>query len=320
MIQPKSALHVALGLFAAACITQPALAEIPDPVRAMVEAAIATGDEAKVRTVIELAKQTNPDEADALDEMFQDFRKKRRELAAAEAKRKEQEIREAGVFERWSGKGQVGAFRNTGNSDNVGVSLALSLERTGIDWQHRMNATADYQRSNGVTSREQYLFAYEPRYQINSKLFSYALAQYERDRFQGFSSRYSVSGGLGYKVFNSNDLKLSVKAGPSWRQVDYTEGTSESGLGGLVGLDFDWNITDALTLTQDANMVADSSGAATLVVDSTSTSVLLTTGLEARISNRLSTRLSYTIDYDSTPPEGKVSTDTLSRFTLVYGF
>jgi putative salt-induced outer membrane protein len=30
--------------------------------------------------------------------------------------------------------------------------------------------------------------------------------------------------------------------------------------------------------------------------------------------------LSYTIDYDSNPPPGAVSTDTLSRFTLVYDF
>ena len=48
--------------------------------------------------------------------------------------------------------------------------------------------------------------------------------------------------------------------------------------------------------------------------------VLLTTGLEAKVSDGLSTRLSYTVDYDSNPPTGAVSTDTQSRFTLVYGF
>jgi len=307
----------ALGFLA---IAAPVSAEIPDPVRAMIEAAMASGDESKVATVIEIAKQTNPEDADKLDALLKDFRSHKRELAVAAEERKEQEIREAGVFEKWSGKGQVGAFQNTGNSDNIGVSFALSLERTGIDWQHRLKATADYQRSNGITSREQFLASYEPRYQINKRLFSYALAQYERDRFQGFSARYSLSGGLGYKVLDSRSLQLSVKAGPSWRQVDYTDGPSESGFGGLVGLDFDWKISKALTFTQDANMVADSSGAATLIVDSSSTSLLLTTGLDAKISNRFSTRLSYTVDYDSNPPDGKVSTDTLTRFTLVYGF
>ena len=48
--------------------------------------------------------------------------------------------------------------------------------------------------------------------------------------------------------------------------------------------------------------------------------MLLTSGLEATISDGLTTRLSYTVDYDSNPPAGAVSTDTLTRFTLVYGF
>ena len=286
----------------------------------MIEAAIATGDAAKVQTVVDLAKQTNPDEAAAIDQIHGTFLARQQELAAAEKARKEEEIRTAGLFENWSGKGQVGAFQSSGNSNNVGVTLALDLQRTGIDWQHRFRGTADYQRSNGLTSREQLLAAYEPRYQIGKDLFAYALAQYERNRFQGFSSRYAVSGGVGYKVIGNDAAKLSVKAGPSWRLVDYIDGTQESSFGGLAGLDFDWRFADNLTFTQDANLVADGGAGATVIVDSISTSALLTSGLEAKISDGLTTRLSYTVDYDSNPPEGAVSTDTLTRFTLVYGF
>ncbi len=73
-------------------------------------------------------------------------------------------------------------------------------------------------------------------------------------------------------------------------------------------------------LRLNADLVADSGGTAVVTIDSDNVSVLATTGLEATISSRLTTRLSYTIDYDSNPPSGAVSTDTLSRFTLVYGF
>ena len=58
-------------------------------------------------------------------------------------------------------------------------------------------------------------------------LFAYGLAQYERDRFQGFSSRYSLSGGLGYKVMTGKAAQLSLQAGPAWRRVDFLDGTSE---------------------------------------------------------------------------------------------
>ena len=58
------------AVLACALSSGAAQAALPEPVRAMIEAAIATGDKVKVATVIEIAKQTNPDdtaEIDALD-------------------------------------------------------------------------------------------------------------------------------------------------------------------------------------------------------------------------------------------------------------
>jgi len=308
-----------LALLPLACAA-PVSAELPQPVRAMVEAAIATGDAAKVGIVVEIAKQTNPDDVAEIDALHAVFQTRQNELAAAEKVSRKEEIRAASALANWSGRGQVGAFQASGNSDYVGATLALALERKGAVWEHRFRANVDYQRSSGETSREQYLAAYEPRYQIDESLFAYGLAQYERDRFQGFSSRYSLSGGFGYKVIDSADAQLSLKAGPSWRRVDFLNGVSEESLGGLAGLDFDWQLARTLKFTQDADLVADAGGQATVLIDANNTSVLVTSGLEAAVTDRVTTRLSYTVDYDSNPPTGAVSTDTLTRFTLVYGF
>lgn len=314
------ALPVRLLLVPLIACAAPASAELPPAVKAMIDAAIATGEAAKISAVVDIAKQTNPDDIAEIDALHGVFLARQSEAAAAEKARKDEAIRTAGLFDNWSGRGQIGAFQSTGNSDDVGVSLALSLERTGIDWQHRLRANVDYQRSNGATSREQYLAAWEPRFQINSGLFAYSLAQYERDRFQGFASRYSVSGGLGYKVIESPTAQLSIKAGPAWRQTDYINATDDSSLGVLAGADFDWQLARQLKFTQDADLVADSSGAAQVFIGSNTVSALLTSGLEAKMTDRLTTRLSYTVDYDSNPPTGAVSTDTMTRFSLVYGF
>jgi putative salt-induced outer membrane protein len=67
-------------------------------------------------------------------------------------------------------------------------------------------------------------------------------------------------------------------------------------------------------------MVAVTGGSAVVIVDSAATSVKLVSGLEAKVSDRLTTKLSYAVDYNSNPPVGAVGTDTLTRFTLVYGF
>ncbi|HSF13326.1 MAG TPA: DUF481 domain-containing protein [Erythrobacter sp.] len=305
---------------AALAMVAPAHAALPEPVRAMIEAARATGDEAKVRTVIELARATNPDDAAELDAIAADFETHLAAERAAAAAAKEAEIRSAGIFANWSGKGEFGAFRATGNSSNTGITTGLTAQREGIDWRHKLTGRVDYQRANGVTTREQFLASYEPNYNITNGFYFYGLAQYERDRFQGFSARYAVSGGLGYQVLNAKDVQLSLKAGPAYRVTEFVDGRSESRVAGLVGLDFDWSITDNLKLTQDTNAVAETGGSAVAIIDSRNTTLNLVTGLNAKINSSLSTRFSYAVEYDSNPPPGAVQTDTLSRVTLIYDF
>jgi len=298
----------------------PAAAELPEAAHTMIEAAIASGDEDRVEAVFETARAAFPADTADIDALWTTYQADQAEIAAVEAAREEEEIRTAGLLENWSGEGQIGAFQSSGNTDEFGVTAALALEREGIDWEHRLRFTADYRRQNGTTSREQFMARYEPRYQINERLFVYGLAQYERDRRQGYSSRYSLSGGIGYKLIDGENMELSVKAGPAYRVTQFVDGTDSSRLAALFGADFEWNISDSLKLTQDANSTVETGGEALLIVDSANTSFTATTGLEAGLTDALSARLSWTIEYDSNPPAGAVSTDTLSRFTLVYGF
>lgn len=304
----------------ALCVPQAAQAELPEPVRAMIDAAIATEDENKVRIVADLARATNPTDIGEIDAILATFDAQVAARKLAEMAEQEEKIRTAGLFENWSGKGEFGAFRATGNSSNTGLTTGLTAEREGIDWRHRLTARADYQRANGVTTREQYLARYEPNYNISERFYIYALAQYERDQFQGFSGRYAVSGGMGFQALKKDYIQLSVKAGPAYRVTEFVDGRTESRIAGLIGLDFDWSITDRLKLTQDTNAVAETGGSAVAIIDSQTTSLDLITGLNATINSSLSARFSYAIEYDSNPPPGAVQTDTLSRVTLIYDF
>ncbi len=302
------------------CAATAAQAELPEGARAMIDAAIASGDERKVATVIGLARSTWPEERSTIDAINDQWKITLAARRAAEAEAEQTALINAGMFDRWSGEGELGAFQSSGNTESVGVAGALRLDREGIDWTHSIRLRADYQRQNGSTSREQFAASYEPRWQFDENIFAYGLAQYERDRIQGFSSRYSVSGGFGYRVIDNPKLKLSLKAGPAYRVTDFTDGTSADRLAGLVGLDFDWQMLDRLKLTQDVEALAETGGEATLIFDGANTTINLVTGLDFRGSNRLRSRPSYKVEYDSNPPAGSEGTDTLTRATLIYGF
>ena len=312
---------VSLILFALlGCTATAAQAELPEGARAMIDAAIASGDEKKVATVIGLARSTWPEERSTIDAINDQWKITLAARRAAEAEAERTALINADMFDRWTGEGELGAFQSSGNTESVGVAAALRLDREGIDWTHSIRLRADYQRQNGSTSREQFAASSEPRWQFDENIFVYGLAQYERDRIQGFSSRYSVSGGLGYRILDNPKLKLSLKAGPAYRVTDFTDGTSADRLAGLVGIDFDWQMLDRLKLTQDVEALAETGGEATLIFDGANTTINLVTGLDFRVSNRLRSRLSYKVEYDSNPPAGSEGTDTLTRATLIYGF
>ena len=260
--------------------------------------------------MISVAKETNPDDVAELDALQAGFEAKQQQLAQQQAAEQQAKLKHAGLFHNWSGSGQVGASRSTGNSSDIGLSLALALDRKGLNWQHKFKATADFQRSSGVTTREQFLVSYQPRYSLGENFYAFAIGQWERDRFQGFSSRVSASGGFGYHLIDRDNMHLSVQAGPAWRKTWFVVGGTDSHLSAMGELDFDWQLAKNLELTQTLSTYLDSG---------TST-VTSTTGLQAAINGSLKARFSYEVNYNDGAPPGAVKTDTLSRATLVYGF
>ena len=323
---------IPLYLIALPCVPAHAQTQIPEGVRAMIEAAMATGDAATLDAMARVARSAYPDAAAEIDALLSPPVEERAAERVAPvavagdgaapplAEAMAEPPRRPGFFDSWSGRGEAGAFQSSGNDSALGATAQLNLRRQGTDWRHNLRVAADFRRSRGRIEREQFSALYEPQYQIDEGLFAYALAQFERNRFQGFAGRYAVSGGLGYRVLNGGGATLDVKAGPAWRRTELLTGLAESSIAGLVGIDFDWVVSDRLKLTQDANAVAEAGGRAVAFIGSNNTTLQLVSGVEGKISERLTGRFSYTIEYDSSPAANAVSTDTLSRFTLVYNF
>ena len=88
----------------------------------------------------------------------------------------------------------------------------------------------------------------------------------------------------------------------------------------LFGADFDWKLADRVTFTQDANAVTETGSEVLILVDGANTTINLLSGIDFKINDRLRSRLSYQLEHDSNPGPNAESTDTQTRFTLVYGF
>lgn len=292
---------ILLLLSTPALASDPAL--LPTSVREMMEAAIANGNETDIATVSKIAKQTNPGSADEIQRMVNSW--KERTKATHDTV-----IREARFTELWTGRIEAGGFRSTGSTSEIGISANATVTRAGLQWSHKLTASADYRRANGVTSRERYYAGYEPRYEFDPRGFIYGLAQFERDTSIGYDQRYTASVGVGYKLIVSKPLDLSADIGPSVRNANYVTGEQETKAGARGSMALVWRVSPTLTFKQNAAGYAESGVY----------SLNSLTAIETKVGSRLSAALSYNVQYESETLLSARDFDTLSRVTLTYDF
>lgn len=276
---------------------------VPPAIKAMLDAAMASGNENEVATIVKYAKAASPESAEQVSKTAAAWSAARKEAA-------QQRLREANFFDLVKARVELGGYISSGNTENIGLTAQVDARREGIDWRHKIRLQADYQESLGQVTRERYLAAYEPNWKLGPRAYLYSAAQYESDRFSGFSDRLSVSTGAGYTVIKRPEMRLDLELGPAYRSTHFINDDRESNLAARGSLDFDWKLSSFVTLRQNASAY---------VQDANST-IASKSSLMAKVIGPLSAQLSYSVQYESTPPIGRETTDTISRASLVLDF
>ncbi|MGN6269303.1 MAG: DUF481 domain-containing protein [Sphingomonas sp.] len=278
-------------------------APMPPDIQGMLDAAIASGSDSEVSVVAKYAAKIAPASAKTINDTVTAWREA--QTAAHEAK-----VEAADFLDLWTGKASLGGWVTTGNSQNVGLTAAVDLDREGLQWRHKLHLQADYQESLHVTTRKHYLASYEPNYKVDERSYVYGNLQYESDRFSGYYNRYSASVGAGYTAIKNPKMRLDLELGPAYRYTSYTDDTIENNIATRGSVDFKWKLTPTISLTQQADAY----------LERYNSTVSGTTAVNAKLFGPLSGQLSYNFQYESMPPAGSVTTDTITRASLVYAF
>jgi putative salt-induced outer membrane protein len=276
---------------------------IPPTIKSMLDAAMQSGSEGDVAVIVKYARTADPASADLVVKTATDWRNER--LAKAN-----RQLREADFFDLVKGRAELGGYVSTGNTDNVGLTAAIEVKREGLEWRHKLRLQADYQESLGLVTRERYLAAYEPNWKFDDRAYMYGAAQYESDRFSGFYDRLSLSSGAGYSAIKSPAVKLDLELGPAYRLTRFIDDKKESNLAARGSMDFGWKLSRSISVTQNASAY----------LQQANSTVSSRSALLAKLFGPLSAQFSYTLQYESTPPIGRETTDTTSRAALVVDF
>jgi putative salt-induced outer membrane protein len=298
----------------------PVMIEIPpagrqalklDPaVRQMIEIAIASGDQSTARNVLAVARQVSPDAASEIDALEDEW-KASLAMQAAQAERvRVERLHRADFFKNWKGELELGAYRSTGNSRDLGMLGSLKLNREGLEWTHRLAAKVELRQSDGETSAERILASWQPGYRFQERAYAFGLAQYEHDPFASYDGRYTLGGGLGYRPINRKGLLLELEGGPAFRRVEEMDGPIRNQIVGRGSLNLDWQISPTLKFKHKTD----------IYLEAGYNNATATTAIDTTVIGNLQARFSYDVQYEEGIALGARNWNTQSRATFVYSF
>ena len=245
----------------------------------------------------------------------------------------------------WTDAAELGVIVTGGNSESTNFALANKFTYKWAKAEFLSNAGALRTDSaakafnvDGVlieppkeTTAESYLLDGKYRRNVGDRLFWYALAGWNRNRFQGIDSRVYGGGGLGYRFIDEERSKLTGELGVDYTQESPVTGEDRDFAGARGFLAYERKIGATSSFLQEIEMLLN-------VDDTDDWRGRSLTSIQASLNARLALKFSARVLYDHQPatevlpdtvPGGPSdadlvrsleSTDTILTATLVINF
>ena len=215
---------------------------------------------------------------------------------------------------QWHGNVALGGAFASGNTSSLTLTLgAETTKATPID---RINLAGliNYGRTEieGVdtTSADQAWLRGRYDYNLSETVFAFGGAKAETYRSAGTELRYSLTTGLGYKLVRTPTTSLDVFAGVGYGGVDFTDGSSATGVEMLFGEESTHKLSDTTTARQRFEYRPGQGGLGNLAT--------FTASLATTISGGWTLNAGLAAQWASIVPAGSKSTDAL--LTVGFGY
>ncbi|ASM72492.1 MULTISPECIES: DUF481 domain-containing protein [Roseobacteraceae] len=224
-----------------------------------------------------------------------------------------------GVAEGWRGSFALTASGTSGNTDNGELAGAGRLTYGVGDWSHLIGFAVEYGEANGTKNEEKFFGTYEASRYFTPEFYMFGIGRFQYDGLltnntgailPGSETDAFLGFGPGYRVLSEPNQTWRVQAGPGARYYKDATGVSDTEVGFIVSSRYFYALTDTVSFTNDTDVLGSD----------TNTIVSNDAGLNFKVSNNLSTRLSYRTDYNTDPTAGLKSTDNTLGVSLVMGF
>ena len=210
----------------------------------------------------------------------------------------------------WSGSFALGFSATSGNTDTADLDIAGRLRYGSGPWNHSFGFAVEWAEDNDVTNKEEVYATYEANRYLTENFYIFGLGSANYDNFDTLKWDAFLGAGPGYRVINQQNMTWRLQAGPGYRFTEDQLGNDDHEVAGIASSRYFYKLTDTVSLTNDTDVLFSEEN--TLVTNDL--------GVNFKVTNKLSTRLSYRTEWDSDPAAGFDDFDNKFGASLVYGF
>jgi putative salt-induced outer membrane protein len=212
----------------------------------------------------------------------------------------------------WSGVGELGYVKTTGNTDSSALNGRLEFIRQTEKWRYRFLGTVLSTSEDGTKDNERYTAEAQADRKLGAKGYVFGVYRYDADKFGSYDPSQTFTVGYGRELMKSEKHVLKGEIGAGYRKLDERlTGNTESDAIIRFLLDDAWQI---FATTAWTNRLLVETG-------SNNTFTQWNTGLTVSMTDKFAIKLGYELRNNSKIPPGDTEkTDTITSVNLVYNF
>ncbi|GAA5217226.1 DUF481 domain-containing protein [Corallincola platygyrae] len=215
----------------------------------------------------------------------------------------------------FAGSVEVGLNNSTGNTETTSYRSRIEVDHFMIGWRNNYAFESDFKKDDESTSQERYKFTLKTQREWNDLEYTFGLADYENDRFNGLRDLITVSAGYGWRAWQADIAYLDLEAGPGYRRNDVEKDQRE--FISRLAAKLEWQISDTATF---AEVFSSEIGQENTITRSD-------TSLSASLIGQMLLKLSFSFVHQTNPinddglfDETLETLDTRTSLTLLYRF
>ncbi|MGE9292565.1 MAG: DUF481 domain-containing protein, partial [Puniceicoccales bacterium] len=218
------------------------------------------------------------------------------------------------IPEGWSGKINIG-YTYT-DSDSTTTSLITGFKAKKDSGKNHYEMAAFYEfgdtvNSNGVktVNTDKYGGGFNYKYDLSEVWFITSTSSYLHDQVKEINNQATEQVGVGYRIFNDDDMKLSVNGGMAL-QYNNVSGVSQKWYYYMtLGNDFEYHFNKYFRAEQNFNVRLDPS-------ETSQYQIYFRVAGIAKLTDWVEASLSYNYSYDSTVGVGSTKDEQRIIFAL----